>query len=153
MLATIIRIGLLLLSWLTVFFIPKNEFKKYTPVATFASLIVIIESMLAIPFKWWTVKGGLLIKVFNDLSLILGPFFVGTIWIFRFTFGKFWLYTLTNTLMDLFLAYPINWLMQKFKLYKLVNFKSKHVFYTGICYAFVIYVYQLFITRPTKSSD
>jgi hypothetical protein len=152
MLAMIIRIGLFLISWLTVFFIPKNEFKKYTPVSIFASLIVVIESMLAIPFKWWTVKGGMLNKVINDLTLILGPFFVGTIWIFRFAFGKFWLYAITNTLIDLSLAYPINGVMQRLKLYKLVNFKSKHVFYTAICYAFVIYGYQLFITQP-KSSE
>ncbi|MFJ8266791.1 hypothetical protein [Peribacillus asahii] len=148
----IIRIGLFLISWLTVFLIPKNEFKKYTPVATFASLLVVIESMLAIPFKWWTVKGGLLIKAINDLSLILGPFFIGTIWIFRFTFGKFWLYILTNTVIDLFLAYPINRLMQKLNLYKLVSFKPKHIFYTAMGYTLVIYGYQLFISRPKSSN-
>ncbi|WP_160725797.1 hypothetical protein [Bacillus sp. USDA818B3_A] len=151
MLPAIIRTVLFLIPWLTAYFIPKNIFKKYTPVATFASLIVIIESMLSVPFKWWTVKGGLLSKIINDWSLILGPFFVGTIWIFRFTFGKFWMYLLTNTLMDLFLAYPVNWLLQKLKVYKLVNFKPKHIFFTGICYALVIYGFQLFITRKKSS--
>ncbi|CAH0347338.1 hypothetical protein EKG37_12360 [Robertmurraya yapensis] len=147
MLVASIRTGLFLIPWLTTFFIPKNEFKKYTPVASFAALLVVIESMLSVPFKWWTVKGGNLNKVFNDLSLILGPFFIGTIWIFRFTFGKFWLYIMVNALMDLFLAYPINWLMQKLRVYKLVNFKSKHIFYTAISFALVIYGFQLFITR------
>ncbi|MCM3729083.1 hypothetical protein M3226_26040 [Neobacillus cucumis] len=151
MLATIIRIGLLLIPWLTVFFIPKNVFKKYSPVAIFASLLVAINCMFSVPFKWWTVKGGLINKVINDLSFILGPFFIGTIWIFRLTFGKFWLYLLTNILIDLFLAYPINWIMQKLKVYKLVNYKSKHVFFIAIFFALVIYPYQLFITR-TKSS-
>jgi hypothetical protein len=152
MFVAIIRIGLLLIPWLTVFLIPKNVFKKYTPSAIFASLLVAINCMLSVPFKWWTVKGGLLNKVFNDLSFIFGPFFIGTIWIFRLTFGKFWLYLLVNTIMDLFLAYPINWLMQRLKVYKLVNFKSKHVFFLSICFALVIYPYQLFISR-TKSSE
>jgi hypothetical protein len=152
MLVAIIRIGLLVIPWLTVFFIPKNVFKKYTPVAIFASLLVAINCMLSVPFKWWTVKGGLLNKVINDLSFILGPFFIGTIWIFRLTFGKFWLYLLTNTLMDLFLAFPINWLMQRLRVYKLVNFKSKHVFFISICFALLIYPYQLFISQ-SKSSN
>ncbi|WP_462410296.1 hypothetical protein [Neobacillus sp. Marseille-QA0830] len=152
MLAAFIRIGLLIISWSTAFLIPKNEFKKYTPVATFATVLVLIESMLSIPFKWWTVKGGLRKKVLNDLSFILGPFIVGTIWIFRITFGKFWLYLLTNVVMDLFLAYPMNALMQKLKVYKLVNFKAKHIFYTGISYALIIYLFQLFITN-SKSRD
>ncbi|MFJ5760521.1 hypothetical protein ACIQAA_15605 [Neobacillus sp. NPDC093182] len=152
MLAAIIRISLLLIPWLTVFFIPKNVFKKYTPVAIFASLLVAINCMFSVPFKWWTVKGGLLNKVINDLSFILGPFFIGTIWIFRLTFGKFWLYLLTNSLMDLFLAFPINWLMQKLKVYKLVNFKSIHVFLISIFFALIIYPYQVFIS-PRKSSE
>ncbi|WHZ04036.1 hypothetical protein QNH48_05065 [Neobacillus sp. YX16] len=84
----IIRISLLLIPWSTVFFIPKNVFKKYTPVAILASLLVAINSMLSVPFKWWTVKGGLLNKVINDLSFTLGPFFIGTIWIFRLTLRK-----------------------------------------------------------------
>lgn len=151
MFVTIIRIGLLLVPWLTVFFIPKNVFKKYTPVATFASLLVAINCMLSIPFKWWKVKGGLLNKVFNDLSFILGPFFIGTIWIFRLTFGKFWIYLFTNTVMDLFLAYPVNWIMQKFKVYKLVNFKPIHIYLVSILFALVIYPYQLFISREKSS--
>ncbi|MEH7119994.1 hypothetical protein V7128_21595 [Neobacillus vireti] len=151
MLSAIIRTVLFLIPWLTSYFIPRNVFKKYTPVATFATLLVIIESMLSIPFKWWTVKGGLLSKVINDLSFILGPFFVGTIWIFHFTFGKFWMYLLTNTLMDLFLAYPVNWSLQKLKVYKLVNFKPKHIFFTAICFALVIYGFQLFVTRNKSS--
>jgi hypothetical protein len=151
MLVSLIRTGLFLIPWLSAFFIPKNEFKKYTPVASFASLLVVIESMLSVPFKWWTVKGGPLKKIINDLSFILGPFFIGTIWIFRFTFGKFWLYSIANILMDAFLAFPVNFVFQKLKVYKLVNFKSKHIFFTSICFAFVIYGFQLFITR-TKSS-
>ncbi|WP_042463356.1 hypothetical protein [Neobacillus dielmonensis] len=147
MLATFIRAGLVIGSWSTVFFIPKNMLKKYIPVATFATLLVLIQSMLSIPFKWWTVKGGLLNKVTNDLSFILGPFFIGTIWIFRLTFGKFWIYLITNVLMDLFLAYPVNGLMQKLKVYKLVNFKPKHIFYTASSFALVIYGFQLFLTK------
>jgi hypothetical protein len=147
LLPVLIRIGLLIISWSSVFLIPKKAFKLYTPVAIFASFIVIIESILSIPFKWWTVKGGLVNKIFNDLSLILGPFFIGTIWIFHFTFGKFGLYTLINVLIDAFLAYPMNWILQKIKLYKLVNFKPRHIFLTAISYSLVIYAYQVFISQ------
>jgi hypothetical protein len=82
-------------------------FRRYSSVAILASLLVLIESYLAIPLKWWRVKGGITTKIFNDLSFILGPFFVGTIWIFRFTYGKFWSYLLLNIFMDVFLSYPI----------------------------------------------
>ncbi|WP_066303522.1 hypothetical protein [Bacillus sp. FJAT-29814] len=151
MFVSFIRFGLFLIPWLSVFFIPKNEFKKYMPVATFGSLLALVQSILSVPFKWWTVKGGLLNKAFNDFGFIFGPFFIGTIWIFKLTYGKPWLYSLANLLMDVFLAFPANWLFQKLKVYKLVNFKPKHIFYTSICFALVIYGYQSFITRPKSS--
>lgn len=109
------------------------------------------ESMLSVPFKWWTIKGGALNKIINDLCFIFGPFFIGTIWIFRFTFGKFWLYSIANIMMDAFLAFPVNFVFQKLKVYKLVNFKAKHIFYTSISFAFVIYGYQLFISSPKSN--
>lgn len=144
---TFIRIGLLVLSWTSALFLPKKSFMKYSPVAILASLLVLIESFLAIPLKWWRVKGGIKTKIFNDLSFILGPFFVGTIWIFRITYGKFWLYLLLNIFIDAFLSYPMNSIFQKLKVYKLINFKSKHIFFTSITYAIIIYCYQLFIDK------
>ena len=152
MLATILRLGLFLIPWLTVPFIPKEEFKKFTPVATFASFLVLIVSFLSIPFKWWTIKGGLIRKAFNDLSFILGPFFVGTIWIFRMTFGKFGLFALVNLMMDSFLSFPFTWLAQKLKMYKLVNFKPKHIFYISTSFALLSYIYQLFISRDSTDN-
>src|SRR4051794_7051051 len=93
-LPTIIRIGLFILSWLTLFFLPKESIKKYTSVGTFSSLLVLILSMFSIPFKLWKVRGGMLQKIFNDFSFIFGPYFTGTIWIFHLTYKKFWLYSL-----------------------------------------------------------
>ncbi|MEH7303715.1 hypothetical protein [Neobacillus drentensis] len=57
---TVIRLGLIILSWSTIFFLPKDARKKYVPVATFSSLLVIILSMFSIPFGWWKVNGGIL---------------------------------------------------------------------------------------------
>ncbi|PLS09589.1 hypothetical protein [Neobacillus cucumis] len=147
MVAAIIRIGLFLISWFSVFLIPKNDFKKFTPVALFATVLLLIETILSVPFKWWTVKGGPLKKAVNDFSFIFGPFFVGTIWIFRFTYGKPLIYMITNVLMDAFLAYPVSWVMQKLNVFKLVKFKPKHIFFTAIIYALVIYGFQMVISH------
>lgn len=144
---TFIRIGLLVISWCSALLLPKMAFRRYSPVAILASLLVLIESFLAIPFKWWRVKGGIKTKIFNDLSFILGPFSVGTIWIFRITYDRLWLYLLLNVFMDAFLSYPMNWIFQKLKVYKLINFKPKHIFFTSITYAIIIYVYQMFLER------
>ena len=35
------RIGLILISWMTVIFLPKKSFFKYLPVTLFSSLIIL----------------------------------------------------------------------------------------------------------------
>src|SRR3954464_6669223 len=115
--------------------LPRGVFKKFAPVANLAISFVLIQSLLSVPFKWWTVKGGMKEKIFNDLSFILGPFFVGTIWIFHFTFGKFGLYFLVNTAINYLFAYPMCWIFKKLNVFKLVNFKPIHVFILYVSYS------------------
>lgn len=149
---TIIRLGLVIISWLTIFYLPKETVKKYTPVATFSSLLVLILSMLSFRFKWWKVKGGVSQKIFNDFSFIFGPYFIGTIWIFHLTFRRFWLYGLLNIFMDTLLLYPLNTLFEKLGLYKLTRITSKQLLYTTLSFALGLYGFQLFISQP-KSSE
>ncbi|MCQ6281919.1 hypothetical protein [Bacillus sp. EB600] len=150
-LPTLIRLGLLVSSFLTMFFIPKEAIKKYFPVATFSSILVIVLSLFNISFKWWKVEGRLPNKIFNDLSFILGPYFCGTIWIFHLTFGKFIKYFLTNLVMDALLSFPAVTLFRKLKIFKLVGFKPKNIFYITFSYALVLYVFQLFKSRLKTS--
>ncbi|MBA2876639.1 hypothetical protein HNR31_003457 [Anoxybacillus caldiproteolyticus] len=151
MLPTFIRASLIILSWSTVFFLPKNSLKRFLPVSFFTSLLVVLMSMLSIPYKWWTVQGSMKRKITNDLSFIFGPFFVGTIWIFHFTYGKFCLYLITNAMMDYTFAYPLTALFQRLKVYKLVNFKPIHVFLSFLSYAVIIYGYQSFLQKSQSN--
>jgi hypothetical protein len=145
-----IRIGLFIISWLTVLLLPKESFKKYLPVSTFVTVLLLIQCMLSVPFKWWTVKGGLLNKIITELCFVLGPFFVGTIWIFRLTYGNFWLYMTVNAVVDALFAFPMNKIFEKLKVYKLVNWKPKTIFYVYITYAAIIYGYQRFLSKTNR---
>jgi hypothetical protein len=146
--APYIRLGLFVISWLSVIVLPKNSFKKYLPVANLASSIILIQSLLSLPYKLWVVEeGGIKDKVFNDLSIILGPFFIGTIWIFHFTFGNLRLYLLVNMLTNFLFAFPMSYLFKKLKLYKFVNFRPIHIFITQVFYSICIYGYQLFLNK------
>ncbi len=143
----IVRIILLVAPWLSISLIPKRSFKQFLPVTLFASTLVAGLCALAVPYKWWVVEGGLKNKLLNDGSFILGPFFVGTIWIFHFTFGNFKRYLLINLLIDLFFSYPLNWIFQRMRLYKLVHFTPKHIFSIFTLFAFIIYGYKLLLSR------
>ncbi|SEN76766.1 hypothetical protein SAMN05192533_12023 [Mesobacillus persicus] len=143
----IIRIIQLILPWISIIFLPKKSFKLYLPVSLFASLLVTGMCLLAVPYKWWVVKGGWKVKLLNDGSFILGPFLVGTLWIFHLTFGNLKRYLGLNLIMDILFSFPLSYLFQKLRLFKLVNFRPKHIFFSFITFALVIYGYQLLIKR------
>lgn len=149
--AGFIRIGVFVIAWFSIVFLPKDVFKKYFPVANLACSFILIQSLISVPFKLWTVKGGMKEKIFNDLSFILGPFFLGTIWIFHFTFGKFGLYFLVNVVINYLFAYPMCYLFKKLNVFKLVNFKPIHVFVLYVFYSVVIYGYHLYLYKPKET--
>ncbi len=80
-----IRLGLFIISWLSIISLPKSSFKRYLPVANLAISLPLIITLLSFPYKLWVVeKDGINMKekILNDLSIILGPFFCGTLWYF-----------------------------------------------------------------------
>lgn len=99
--------------------------------------------LLAVPYKWWVVKGGWKVKILNDGSFIFGPFLVGTLWIFHLTFGNLKRYFGVNLIMDTLFSFPLSYLFQKLKLFKLVNFRPKHIFFSFITFSLIIYGYEV----------
>lgn len=150
MIPNLIRIVVLIISWISVIFLPKSAFRKYLPVSIFCSLLVICGCFFSYRYKWRRVKGGIAELIFHDLSFIFGPFFAGTIWIFHLSFGNFKRYILLNLISNLSFSYPLTYLFEKLNVYKLVNFKRIHLFLYYYVFAFIIYGYQLLIERSRK---
>ncbi|MGV3464947.1 MAG: hypothetical protein ACO1OT_06600 [Heyndrickxia sp.] len=152
MFSFMIRVGLILISWSTLFFLPKKSILKFIPVSLFSTTILLVESLLGLSYKWWKVKGGAKGFVKCAISFIFGPFLIGNLWIFHLTYGKFWRYTILNLLMDFLLAYPLNKLFQALQIYKLKKFKSIHLFLTAFPYSLLNYGFQLLMDKNQKAN-
>jgi hypothetical protein len=113
------------------------------PVAIFGALLVTLQHELAFTQKWWVVKETLLPPIITFVSFVYGAFLVGTIWIFYFTFGRFWLFLITNIVMDFLFAFPMNNWFQKIGLYQHINYTNWNVFFTFTAISFMIYGYQM----------
>ncbi|MEH7236773.1 hypothetical protein [Bacillus sp. JJ1562] len=145
-----IRIGMILVSWTTVLFLPKKSFFKFLPVTLFSTTVLLTEYLLGIPHKWWKAKGGIKTIANNGLTFIFGPYFIGNMWIFHLTYKKFWLYSLINLVLDYILAFPLNAYFEKINLYKLKKIRPIHLFLLSLTYSFLNYGFQLFIDRNQK---
>ncbi|MDQ0156544.1 hypothetical protein J2S07_002865 [Robertmurraya andreesenii] len=146
MIVPLVRIGFIL-TWLSVYFLPKKTVKRYLPSSTMAALLVMTTVFIGTHFNAWKVKGGTITRILNILSIILGPFSVGTLWILRFTFGKFWLYVLINLVQNLIYAFPILNILDKINFIKYVKFTRIHHIIASMTYAIIIYGYQLLLEK------
>ncbi|QHS21981.1 hypothetical protein GWK91_03050 [Virgibacillus sp. MSP4-1] len=145
MLSWMIRLGLLVISFVSLWFYPAKALQKYFPVSLFTSGLALIMCSLSFRYRFWMVSGSIFKRLVNDLTFVFGPFFAGTLWIFHLTFGKFWRYAGVNAMMNVVLSFLLNPLFQRYNVYKFVNFNAAYLFLTYMGYALVLYPYQLLI--------
>ncbi len=96
----ILQWSMFILPWLTLFFMKKEDIKRYMPVALFATVMSIIIHDVGVTLRFWTLGASVfpLNQLFpHDFGLM--P--VLTLWIFKLTYGRFWLYAVTNLILDI----------------------------------------------------
>ncbi|MDQ1002841.1 hypothetical protein QFZ28_003241 [Neobacillus niacini] len=104
---------MLIIPWLTVPFIRKQSFFRFLPVASFTSLFLTVFSAMANKKKWWITKRPLFSGIPVDFPYILGPYFVGTLWVFKQTYGNLPKYLLTNIVLGIINVGPFFFISQK----------------------------------------
>ncbi|MEC1525642.1 hypothetical protein P9D43_26935 [Neobacillus niacini] len=142
MLNKIVLLMILIVPWFTLFLLKKEEIKRYMPAAIFASFLMIIYNVISKNLMHWEIKETL-IPVLKPLfvSGVFGLFPVIVIWIFYFTYRKFWKYLLANIILDfMFAIFPIHyWLQDILGIYKLINITKWERFILFVATSVVIY--------------
>ena len=91
-------IGMLILPWLTVPFLGRKSFKKYLPAAIFISTVTKAIDLYGEKKKWWKFYKG--VAPFESMDFFnFGPYFVTSLWILKWTYGKFPLYLISNIIL------------------------------------------------------
>ncbi|HZH58011.1 MAG TPA: hypothetical protein VEY70_00155 [Metabacillus sp.] len=143
-----------LLPWLSVPLLTAKTFKRFLPGALFMSLYVTAEGYLGEKKKWWWFPLSVRPNVIGELPLIFGPFLVGSLWILKYTFGKFNLYMFINIVVDAFFTYfTIDWFKKigYVSLVRLTKFQLSLLFLVKsiVMYGFQV-VYEKYIYRDTE---
>mgnify|MGYP007017321069 CR=1 FL=1 len=92
--------AILILSWLSLLFMKKEDIRRFMPVGLFATITSAIILEAGITLKWWVYP----IKLFpfQSVPYLYGPIPVTTMWLFKFTYGRFWLYVGVDLLLNMF---------------------------------------------------
>lgn len=120
------------------------------------AIYLIAEGRLAEKRKWWWFSYNVKPNVLAELPLIWGPFFIGSIWISKFTYKKFNLYLFVNLLVDgFFVFFILDWL-KRIGYVSLVRINKAQLSLIFLIKSFVMYGFQVFYDtyiRGNKRND
>lgn len=91
--------SMLILPWLTLFFMPKEQIKRLMPVALFSALTSVLAVELGENLGWF-VYGTAAYPLSTPSYIIYGLNIVITMWLFYFLRGQFWRYVVIDTVLN-----------------------------------------------------
>lgn len=132
------------LPWLTVLFMNKRELKRFMPAALFTAFSsgVILQAGYALKL-WYFREAGFSVVMYGLLPIF-------ALWIIRFTYGRFWLYSGVNFVLDLGFAFVIIPWFGSRGVFGVGPWTSIFVFSINIVHAALIYGYQKWQEGPVE---
>ena len=105
--------SILIVPWVSLVFMKKEEIRRLMPLALFSMVITSIVIESGITLKLWNIRETTY-PLNHTLSYVYGLAPVVTIWLFKFTFRRFWIYFAADTIFNLVFAFLISpWLASR----------------------------------------
>jgi hypothetical protein len=89
----------LIVPWLTLFFMAKENIKRWMPVALFSALTSVLAVELGENLGWF-IYGEAAYPLRTPSYIIFGLNIVTTMWLFYFLYGRFWRYIVIDTVLN-----------------------------------------------------
>jgi hypothetical protein len=141
----VINVTMVLLAWLTIPFLGFRSIRRFLPAALIIVLIEGINVQIGKRRKWWFFYNKPKSYLLGEFPFNIGPFFVGSMWILKWTYGNFKQFMLLNATVNAFFAFILVRLMEKLKVAKLVRLNNFQFFLYFFCKAPLLYGIQYII--------
>lgn len=136
--------SIFIIPWASLFFLDRLAVRRYMPVALLATVLNTIIAQLAWTYNWWEFKESLFKwDKIAPLFTVYSIFLVGTIWIFYFTYRKFWIYIIVNLIVDLFYGIVFTKFLNSLEIRENGSFSPLSNLLTMTVLAVLLYFYQM----------
>jgi hypothetical protein len=96
----------IIVPWLTILFMPKEDVKRYISAGFLSTILSIIVTETGIRYAWWAIRETTYpFAVMPTYSY--GFFPVVPIWLLKYTYGRFGLYLAVDTVLNIVFAFFI----------------------------------------------
>jgi hypothetical protein len=133
---------LVILPWFSVPLLGKQTLRKFGLSAIFFCTLTKALDYFGEKKRWWRFYKG--IPPFRSMNFFnLGPYFVTSLWVLRWTYGKFPLYLLANSLLHILFIFcgGIKW-MNRLKIATLLRLSKLQYFGIDVLRALSLYGFQ-----------
>lgn len=83
--------AMVIVSWLSLFFMKKEDIKRYLPAGFFSSFLLVILQEVGVANNWWyfreTIYPLAIFTPFTESVDVVLP-----MWVLKYTYGRFWYY-------------------------------------------------------------
>lgn len=131
-----------IVPWLSSPLLGQKTMKRFLPAALFISFIVHFEGKLARKRRWWWYYERVHPKVPGGFTLTWGSFLVGSMWILKYTYGRFWIYTIVNFIVDSGFTYILTDHFKKLGIASLVRMKKYQLSLLFFLKSLLLYGFQ-----------
>lgn len=144
--------AMLIFPWTTLFLMPVKDIRRYMP----QSLFTIVTSSIIVDAGYslslWT--AGENIYPLNHLMVfVLGPLPAFTMWIYKFTYGRYWLYAVAELVLGAALAYEFFPWMNSRGILMWVNGGPGITYLITIVHWNIVYMYQVWQERGLVNAE
>ncbi len=139
--------AIIAIPWLSLLFIGKKSFKRYSFTGIFIVVFEIINHIYGHRRNWWKFYDGYKSFFKDELPFSIGPYMPFTMWLLKYSYGNFKKFVLLNVIADGVFAFVLMDVMKKFKIISL-NGLTRVKFFFYIHYkAYLLYAVQYLIEK------
>lgn len=154
----IILWSMIIVPWLALFFMKKEDLKRYMPVGVLAVATSVIIGDVGVKLGFWFHRETAY-PFYNIMPFNIGLNLALTMWVFKFTYRQFWIYMITNAILDIgFSFFLFQYFLPSRGMFNLVNISPFQSFLITTTHALLLYGYQMwqegiFIRSASPSSS
>jgi hypothetical protein len=147
---SIFNVIIILVPWLSLLFIGKRSFKRYSISGVFIIVFEIINHLYGHKRNWWKFYDKRKSFIRDELPFSVGPYMPLSMWLLKISYGNFKKFVMLNAIADGLFAFFFIDVLKKFKIIRL-NKLNHFQFFIYLNYkAYLLYGVQYLIEKGRR---
>jgi uncharacterized membrane protein len=137
--------SMLILPWVTLFFMPREDIKRWMPAALFVMVTNTLIVDAGVTWKIWETHENAY-PLNEMISFVYGALPIGAMWILKYTYGRFLLYSAVQIACSLVLILLVQPLLHRRGIFVWIDENALGgigAFTTTFVHFILVYIYQM----------